>query len=862
MAKTAGTLTVDVQANVARMQKDLQKIGKNVDQWGKRYKKSFAQTWQGMAVGIASVIQIGNTAGRAFRALNRQVSDLTDAAKRQQDSEVALQAALRTTGRDVEALFPPLKSFASHLQSVTKYGDEVVMESTALLAQLTKLDREGLKRATEGAVGLATVYKQDLKAASTLVGKALAGNYGALSRYGIMVERTMTDEEKRASILRQLTIMYERAKQETLSFSGVQQQLSNLYGDLKEKVGSFIVENEALVRILRDAKDWLVDVNEQLGKWIEANKDLIEQKTEEILRKILDVAKDLPEKLGNIAAKLSDIYMAANKLVNLVPEATKGVGAGLIGRIIFGSWKPAAVITALTLANEVLAKTGNNLGKIPSQAKDAYEALKNIFDALSGKKDWMTGESLEWDVGILKHKRPPEQLGSPLPLISFPRGVPTPPPGLSDEERKQLEFISKLKKEIYKEDMKRLAAVMKEQDKYIEQGLKYYEDWKKASTEYEEILLPAKRSTDFWVGMVEKAQYFGKNTREIMAAIFSPEWQANFWLGMWDKAKAFAGKFLGLLKKGIDIGIASAKWLITLPNRITESLTEFSAAITNFPAIIADFRKTSQEFINNLPSMVDSLVEASDEFISALIDKLPELIDSLLSQIPKIVRVLTEKIIPAFIMKIPLIIRSVISNIPAIINAFIAGVPNIIYALVTSAPRIVNELIVGIVKGIPQIISGFISQIPKIVSELIKAIWHQIPILGGGAGIFEGLPIIGDILGPVGKIVKKIPIIGDLFHGGGIVGQGQSLVRPMPAMAFAGAPHARFGLAPDERPIIAHKDEGVFTPAQMAALGQPRDQVIQNHITINLDGKKLGTWIYDGTRSGSINIHERSIVRR
>jgi len=137
------------------------------------------------------------------------------------------------------------------------------------MIQLTKLDQKGLDAATKGAIGLASVYKTDLQSATTLVGKALAGNYGALSRYGLTVERTATAEEKRASLLSQLLTMYQRAEAEVDTYQGTVTQLSNVYGDLKEKVGEAVTENEEFRDILKTITELTSDLIESgLVEWV------------------------------------------------------------------------------------------------------------------------------------------------------------------------------------------------------------------------------------------------------------------------------------------------------------------------------------------------------------------------------------------------------------------------------------------------------------------------------------------------------------------------------------------------------------------------------------------------------------------
>jgi len=77
-----------------------------------------------------------------------------------------------------------------------------------------------------------------------------------------------------------------------------------------------------------------------------------------------------------------------------------------------------------------------------------------------------------------------------------------------------------------------------------------------------------------------------------------------------------------------------------------------------------------------------------------------------------------------------------------------------------------------------------------------------------------------------------------LYHTGGIVGRGSRPSRLVSPDVFAGAQRAHTGLGPDEKPVIVRKDEGIFTPAQMAALGAGLEGRIDNHVHVYLDGKE------------------------
>jgi len=241
MADIRYVITADSKGAV----KSVQKLDKQIDkmpQTAKKAESGMKNLWLQVGAGIAAAQGVI----RGLKGLIRFMGDTIDKAKEQEKAEIAMEAALKTTGREITKNSEHYRRYASSIQKVTMFGDEEILKSQALLLQLTDLRKDGIDKATEAAVGLATVYDQDLSAATVLVGKALAGNFGALSRYGIQVDKNLSASEKQVSLLEQLGVMYGRAKEETLSFAGIQKQLTNLWGDMQEQLGEAVTESKEL----------------------------------------------------------------------------------------------------------------------------------------------------------------------------------------------------------------------------------------------------------------------------------------------------------------------------------------------------------------------------------------------------------------------------------------------------------------------------------------------------------------------------------------------------------------------------------------------------------------------------------------
>ena len=159
----------------------------------------------------------------------------------QEEAEKRLTAAIKTTGREADISVDALKSMASELQAVTKFGDEATLSALALLQQLADLDQRGLEKITPAILDFAEAMDVDLATAATLVGKTLGSTTNALARYGIEIDPTADKQEKLIQLTEALNEKFEgtaEAVSETLL--GSLTQLKNQIGDLGESFGEII----------------------------------------------------------------------------------------------------------------------------------------------------------------------------------------------------------------------------------------------------------------------------------------------------------------------------------------------------------------------------------------------------------------------------------------------------------------------------------------------------------------------------------------------------------------------------------------------------------------------------------------------
>ena len=170
-----------------------------------------------------------------------------------------LNAALSSSGDYSAETSIGLQKFASELQKITTVGDETSLGIMATIKTLTKLDEEGLKKATKATIGVAKALKMDLNAAAITVGKSIGSSTNALVRYGVMLDATATETEKVAQITEATAGMFEIAKAEANTFSGAVEQLKNSYGDWREEIGLALIQNKTFITMIQQMSGMFSD---------------------------------------------------------------------------------------------------------------------------------------------------------------------------------------------------------------------------------------------------------------------------------------------------------------------------------------------------------------------------------------------------------------------------------------------------------------------------------------------------------------------------------------------------------------------------------------------------------------------------
>ncbi len=192
---------------------------------------------------VTAVVAASAAADAAIRQVAAQVTDWTDASSEQEDALVRMNTALRAQGTYTPELSQQYADLAGQYQRTTKYGDELIESMVALLVQIGDVAPKDMQAALTASTDLAAGLRIDLNSATMLVAKALEGNTGALSRYGIQIDDAALRTKGAQAVFEAIADkMGGQATAQAQTFSGQMAVVGNVVGDVKEILGQLLAE--------------------------------------------------------------------------------------------------------------------------------------------------------------------------------------------------------------------------------------------------------------------------------------------------------------------------------------------------------------------------------------------------------------------------------------------------------------------------------------------------------------------------------------------------------------------------------------------------------------------------------------------
>jgi len=366
---TKGKVQIEIRAK-DDASAQMGKIGKSTEAMSATFKKAgLAITAMGVAMAAALTMCI-------------------KAAAEEQAGITKLSVALGNMGIQYDEVRESLEKWINTQQQKTAISDTAQRDSLSKLILMTG-DLAKAQDLLTVVMDVAVGTGKDLESVTTLIGYALSGNWGMVTRM-IPALKAATTEEERWLMLRQMFLGQAEAYGQTVA--GQFQLLKNNIGDIKEAIGS------VLLPVLKDLSDKIMPIIEGIKAWIAENPEL----TETIV------------KAGLALTALTMVGGPMLLMIGYLPMITKGLHTmtAAFAALKAVAWEVYLVLGAI--AYVILGLSAILKGKWPT--------LKNIIaEAKWVASYWM--ETLTAAAGIKFPEVPEMQKGG---IVPGPIGAPVP----------------------------------------------------------------------------------------------------------------------------------------------------------------------------------------------------------------------------------------------------------------------------------------------------------------------------------------------------------------------------------------------------------------------------------------------------
>ena len=268
----AERLIIELLIDPSLDKKSSSKLGNAASKAGKKAGKEFDD---GFSDGVDSSKKSVISLGKSLKALGgiaaavgiaRVFTEGVQAAIVQEDAINRLNASLKVAGDFTQKASEDFQDYASQLQQVTKFGDELILNNLALAKSFGASNTQA-KRILSASTDLAEAFGTDLESATRNVAKTLGGYAGELGEV-IPALKDLTQEQLRAGKgIELIAKQFGGTATERLNtFSGATAQLSNTFGDFLEEIGFFITKNEGVIQSIKLATSAFGLLGSQISK--------------------------------------------------------------------------------------------------------------------------------------------------------------------------------------------------------------------------------------------------------------------------------------------------------------------------------------------------------------------------------------------------------------------------------------------------------------------------------------------------------------------------------------------------------------------------------------------------------------------
>jgi hypothetical protein len=318
-------MKITVEAEVAKANAELQKINQSIDKMKTSQEKVngvFDNFMKGGKIAI-----IATTVVKSIQKVVDVSKEMIDLYKQQALAEAKLEGSLIASGNAIGYNVGELKQMASQFQSVTTFGDEVVMSAQGMMLAYQNVGKNVFPEAIKASMDLSTALGKDLNSATQQLGKALNNpieGMSSLKEIGISLTK---DKQALITKLTNENKLYE-AQRILLD------EVNSRYGGMAEKIGALDVSK------LDKIKNLTGDIGESFGQILSSKFspafDWMEKRLQEIAEKAQRQAADIAGETDKLsysqrAELIADKSQSVNKIQNrignmgqLTPDYIKG----------------------------------------------------------------------------------------------------------------------------------------------------------------------------------------------------------------------------------------------------------------------------------------------------------------------------------------------------------------------------------------------------------------------------------------------------------------------------------------------------------------------------------------------------------
>ena len=757
MASEDYSVKTKVGADVSNFERGMNKAEKSLkgfssklaDSINRLGKKGLIGSIANVTLAMQGLTQSFNTVIKVVKNISQAINECTEAYKSQYKAEIALETVAKNNPFVNDTNVKALKNFASEIQSISNYGDEVLLPLIANLTALGRTESETMQ-IIKTATDMASTGIISLDSAVNQLNVTLNGNLGELGEQNAELKDLTKEELKSGKAVEILGKKYEGLAEASADTS---KQLANIKGDFKETLGQFTLPSSDMwnkfwagfyengISIINRFNDYLDTqiIGKRILENMNSNAQAVAKATGNTVQEVLSDFRYLKEQLSYLSD--SEIKTLQNTLEQQEKRTEAEERMLTVTKQITQSRKlqaeqdkkdaeaEAKRATALAeqqeLENGIAELKDEHLQKIKEQ-ESKWKNIKKVTGeevALEEKLKFYQDDlvAIMTEAGgqiSTNNQYYKDQMAIINDLINK----------IAEEPAPSSEWVNKLKEQ-------RIEMLKKERDMAIEnaesEGKESYSIWRFYNEQILELSLEnlerekqeALENEELKEGdKLAIIEYYKNKEKEVYEELGDYKGKKN----EEEKEDTFA-----MYKAIVDMAKRYANTIKNIFSKIANTIKDVFSKIGNFVKNVFDKTKKllSKLFSFNVDDALTALLKVEDAILTFFVETLPRLpsfFESAFSSVLKTIKSLIDSIdwdkVKGFLTSM---VQTFVKYGPEIVSGIVTIFSNLVTTistvLIENAPQIVNalgEIFFTIIEALPTLVENLINVIGTFISEI------------------------------------------------------------------------------------------------------------------------------------------------